>query len=814
MSKIFFWVLFPFFFNTLMAANPGTLKGRIVNAADDTGLPYVHVVITTEENNETLTGAITDESGFFEIEDIPIGTFLLKISTLGYDAYTSTITFSKDRTSINIGTIPMQENVQMLDGVTIVGQTPQMSFKTDKREFNVSQSLSSAGGTAMDVLADIPSVTVDPGGEISFRGNNQVMIWINGQASGLSAEYRDRILSQIPSQNIEKVEIITNPSAKYNAEGTAGIINIITKKNNDVGDYGRVQTGADTRGGYHMNTTYYHNTEKWKTEISLSHRRQRNLLEGYTYRTNIDPVNEQQYHLNMDSRGTETTTPFTGSIGLTYQLTPKMEIGIQALGMLETERLSNTLDYVSDIPDDFLSRTRNVYEEDYMRVGNLRLNYNYVISERSHLDVIVSRNAIDFESFGDFNQESVFPSGESTQHYQHQDQNVNVITWEMQTDYTIELGESAKLEAGYKADLLDREGFVETSSGPSQDDAESDPDLFNTYNFMQNVHAWYGTYSNSYGKLNYQLGVRAELTSTEVQSFGYGQNENNTPTYTTGFLDLFPSAYISYELDNDELQLNYSRRISRPTRIVLDPSPDISDPTYITVGNPYLNPEYADVIELNYLNNGKHTFSTSLYYRRVNNAIQQVNYLQNDIIVGTYENLGNRVAAGVELIETGDFFNFLTLTASANLFYNHLDGYIYTIPETTRQVVEESQGDFAWNGRLSISKTLPLGIKIQLTGNYNSRIISSQGEEQANGSFDMGVRKAFYNNKLNLVLFSRNILDTRKTVRNTSGTGFYQESMHMYGGRVFGLSLTYNFEKNGTNPNDDSLDEFFEYEED
>lgn len=795
--------LFCMLFTVTASAASGIIKGLVVDSKTNEGMVYVNVVIVNSTTQDFVKGTVTDETGSFEINSLQYGKYVARITLIGYTSVEKEFIISEAASSINLGTISIAEDAQLLGEVTVVGQRSQMQFQIDKRIFNAGQDIISTGGSVLDVLSNIPSVDVNMEEEISLRGNTGVTVWINGRASGLSAENRSQILSQMPAANIDRVEIITNPSAKYNPEGTAGIINIIMKENTNKGYFGSIQGKGDTNGAYGFDGNLNYNTDKLETSLSLSHRVNKSDLSGYSIRSNNDEQGVEQSFLNMDTEGTEEASSYLGTLGVTYHISPKIQLGFNSYGFLEIEKVPETYTYSSNMPENFLSSVRHVYEEDDMKIGNVELNYRQKFNDKSNLDVVVSRNYLDLKGLSLFNQTSIFPEEKQTSGYQFHDQYVTIKTWEIQADYVNEFGESNKLEAGYKGDLFARESTVETLSGSTSSTATPNNDLFNTYNFYQDVHALYTTFSKQINKFGFQVGLRGEYTTSEVHSFGFGENTSNTPIFRNDYFNLYPSAYLSYQLDKNELQLNYSRRVSRPDRMHLNPFPDISDSTNIVTGNPYLTPQYANALELNYIHNwDNHILTASLYYRNINDVIQQISYMENNIMKTTFENISNYTSTGAELIIKNKLIKRIDLTTSLNLFYNNLEGFSYLPQGADKPITGESMDGFSWTARMTANTLLPYDFLFQLTGNYNSRRVIAQGYTRPNGSFDIGLRKSFFDRKLNMTVTARNILHSRRAVNITSGTGFYQESMRSRSGFTLGVSLAYTFgnlkKSNGT----------------
>ena len=281
----------------IYAIAPGSIKGKIIDAQTKEALEFVNVRM--QKADGSVQGGITDQEGLFYIDNLPLGNYSLIISYMGYKTIEKELSITASNSNIDLRTILLSEDSQVIGEVEVVGQKSQMRFEIDKKVFNVDQDISSTGGTASDILSNIPSVEVDNEGEVSLRGNSSVTIWINGKASGLSADNRAQILEQMPAETIETIEVITNPSAKYSPEGTAGIINIVLKEDREPGYYGSAQVGADTEGGYNASANINYSSSKLDAYANVGYRHRRRDGGGYTNRTNISETGNT--YLNQTS---------------------------------------------------------------------------------------------------------------------------------------------------------------------------------------------------------------------------------------------------------------------------------------------------------------------------------------------------------------------------------------------------------------------------------------------------------------------------------------------------------------------------------
>lgn len=771
----------------------GLVKGKVIDSKSKEALEFVNVSIKKKGSDQIVKGATTDLDGNFIIGNLAPGTYVVNVSYIGYTPYEKEFTINPNQKSVSLRMIPLAEDSQMLGEVQVVGQKPQMRFDIDKKVFNVDQNIASSGGSASDVLSNIPSVDVDNEGEVSLRGNSSVTIWINGKASGLSADNRAEILEQMPAESIENIEVITNPSAKYSPEGTAGIINIVLKEDRKAGYYGSAQAGADTDGGYNASANINYSSGKVEAYANLGYRERRMKGGGYTDRLNIGETDTT--FLNQTSSSKNNGGNVFARMGVTWNVTSKDHLSLGGFGMFGSRSGKNGIDYLSNTPGSFLSSRRTSDSDNDMNGGNIELGYKHDFSKKSNLDLTASWNSWGMDNHTVYDQFSEYGEGVETTSYQRQLNNIRNHNWEFQADYVNSFDDRNKLEAGYKGTLSRQNSPVETYSGPTESTAEAEQSLFNRFLYNQDIHALYATYSTKFGPLGLQAGLRGEYSKVDTKSLAYGQTESDVSPYKHDYFSLFPSVFLSYALPKDnEIQLNYTRRISRPWGGQLNSFMNITDSTNISFGNPRLSPQYSNAFELNYIKNwGEHLLSLSGYYRNTNDVIQRIRFLEGDIMKSTYENVAKSQSAGVEIVGKDKLFRILDLTTTVNLFYSKLDGFTYQPSGAVEPVVGKAEENFSWNARMIANLMLPYSISLQVTGNYNAKQVVAQGYRKPNYSLDAGLRKSFLDKKLSLSINARDLLDSRKRHTITSGAGFEQDDMNWRGGRRFGFTLTYSF---------------------
>lgn len=781
----------------ILAQTAGTISGKIIDNENKEPLGFVTVALYPQGSSIPTSGCSSNDDGTFLINNVKAGDYTLQISFVGYltDSRKITVTGNSKH---NMGTIRLKSDKKMLKEIVVTEQRSQMSFEIDKRVFTVDQNIASTGGSASDVLADIPSVEVDNEGTVSLRGSESVTVWINGKASGLTSDNQGDILQQMPAGSIEKIEVITNPSAKHSPEGTAGIINIILKRDRKAGYYGSVQGGADSQGGYNASGNFNYSSGTLDAYAGVNYRNMEFKNSGTTFTKYFGNPGSYQ---NQWSKGNHNPNNIFVRTGLTWRFTEKDEIYTNLMGMYGGGKHTNDITAESGLlnSDGSLGsvtekRIRTTSQEGSPRMYNVEFGYTHRWSDSHFIDLSFGHHTWQQKRDATYLQTTEILTSSAPAHksYQFQTGDNKSSNFEIKLDYEYKINENNRVEAGYKADFSDDNSPVITYN----DESHSTPDinLYNKFRYKQDTHAFYGTYSGRIGKLGYQVGLRGEYWNIKTRSYGWSEEQSGAiPGYSQkDFFELFPSAFVSYEISKgQEIQLNYTRRLRRPWGGQLNSFQNISDSTNISFGNPNLTPEYSNAYEVNYIKNWKdHTLSISGYYRTTEDVIERISYSQGKVIYTTSENVAQTQSAGLEIIGKNRLFKILDLTTTVNLFYYKLDDFKYTI--YGQEITGEADENFSWNARMTASMMLPWGVTMQATGRYNAKRIVAQGHREPSYSVDLGLRKMF-NSKWSLSVNVRDLLDSRGWNSVTNNKNFYRDSDSSRGGRTFSFTLTYNF---------------------
>ena len=792
MKKLLLTVILSYISTLIYAASPAPvdIKGKITDATTKDIIEFVNVSIY-DNNGNLVKGAITDLDGNYIIQDIGKGSYTMKVSYVGYRTVEKKINVdgSKNMT-LNLS---MREDTELLDEVEIVAEKPQMIFDIDKRIFNADHDLTSLGGSASDLLSNIPSIEVDSEGTVSLRGDEGVTIWINGKDSGLTSDNQSQILEQLPAETIDRVEVITNPSSKYSSEGSAGIINIILKKNINIGYYGGVQARATTAGMYNASGNINYSKGKWDMFLNVGYRHHNGKSEGYDNRT----MNDGTY-LNQTSEGKRKGDNMFTRLGVTFHPTYKDDISLNGFGMFGGGSNNRTINYLSNMPGTYQSAVRKTLGNDDMNGGNISMDYMHRFSEKSYLSASASYNVWGMDGSTDYLQDSQY-ADRTESSVQKQSSHMNNNGWEFTADYSNQITENHKIETGYKGELRSEHSPIETMSGTSYGNLVPQNNLYNDFRYDSDIHALYVSYSGKINNFGIQAGLRGEYTLTDaVTKYKNTDGEIMFDTYKTDYLDLFPSLFLSYSLpNNNEIQVNYTRRLRRPRGHMLNSFRNITDSTNISYGNPSLSPQYSNVFEVNYIKTwGLHTLTASAYYRGADNVFERITYMdENEIMNTTWFNVTESKSIGVELVAKNKLFNnILDLTTTVNLYYFKLDGFEFYDSRTGNLLATgDSEENFSWDARMIANVKLPYDINLQVTGRYRSKRTVAQGYRKPSYSLDAGLRKSFLDNRLSVAVNARDLLDSRKRQSITIGDDFRQESSNSFIGRNIGITISYSF---------------------
>lgn len=807
MKKRIYFSLLLFLVCVHVAWAQGQIRGRILDKKSNTPLGFINVAIRKQGDTKIFKGAISDTEGSFLITGLPDGQYTLTTSFTGYKDVVRAFSVSKSNANHNYPAIYMAEDAQALDEVTVLGQRSEMKLEVDRKSFNVDQQISNAGATASEVLENIPSVEVDNEGNVSLRGNTSVEVWINGKSSGLTSDNRGEILQQMPAESIERIEVIDNPSAKFSAEGSAGIINIVLKKERRAGYYGSAQVGANSRGGVNTSYNINYNSSLLDAYINIGYRHRQMRGGGCSRQTFLADNSYQNY--DNESRGHGNN--LFSRAGLTLHASKKDDISFNGMLMRGGHnRYVPTPYHYGVVGASYDSRLmmRQTVTDASMSMLHGELGWRHNFTERHFIDFSASYDNWKMDEDNVYQDSTTFyhPDGtvddrEHTESYQLRPMRVNDKTWELKLDYENPITEHFTLQTGYQGKFSrqanPQRSYVDANSWSGKDLVE-DLSSYNYFSYRNDIHALYATATTQWGKWGVMGGLRGEYWRVRTESRSWEQERDPSlrdAPYKKDFFQLFPSLFLSYQLsESQQLQVNYTRRLRRPWGGQLNPFRNTSDATMVSFGNPELTPEYSHSFSLNYLQTWtEHSLLLSAYYRPTNDVIEHITYKSatDGMMYQTHFNVAKSLSTGLEVTLKDKFFRILDLSTSANFYYFKLHGYQYFIDGQT--IDDPGNDNFTWNVRTQASLMLPYGFSLQATGNYRSRQTIPQGYRRSSGSIDLGLRKSFLNRSLVVSLNCRDLLNSRKWRTYTASEAFVRSQERWHGGRTVRLTVTWNF---------------------
>lgn len=694
---------------------------------------------------------------------------------------------------------------QMLDEIQVTGTRSTMKLKVDRKEFDVSSMITTAGQSATEVLENIPSVEVDNDGNVSLRGNSSVEIRINGRNSGLTSDNQAQILQQLPAESIEKIEIIDNPSAKFSAEGSAGIINIVLKKDRKAGYYGSVQVGANTRAGANTSFNINYSSSKLDAYLNAGYRHMENKGRNESEQDNLVNGVATSYERHY-TENSNMGNMFFGRAGVTWHVDSKNDLGLN--GMLFTgKRKSNSStpyyygDYTGAGEVLRRIRLREEHGSGPATMFNAEFNYRHTFTDNHILDVVVSHNRWNADNENIYQDSIAYLDTETvTEKYMSRPLNIKSHNTEVKVDYENKLSDAVKLEAGYNGRFNRENTPQESYEAPNWDGTGlvEDHVYYNHFTYDLDIHALYATVSYNLKKLSVMAGLRGEYWKVNTKSYDWDQKhgvEEKPAPFKKDYFQLFPSVFMSYQLtQTQQLQLNYTRRLRRPWGGELNSFRNTSDASITSFGNPLLTPEYSNSFSLNYLKQwDQHSLLVSAYYRPTSDVIQRITYrgAADGQMYRTPMNVANSTSTGVELTGKNKIGRILDLTTNVNLYYYKLDAFAFDIEGQT--VTGESRDNFTWNARIIAQLTLPWGISMQLSGRYNSRQVITQGYRPSQISMDAGIKKGFFDRKLVLSINCRDVFNSRKWESYTGSDTFSRYTLNKRRSRTVNFNLTWNF---------------------
>jgi outer membrane cobalamin receptor len=756
----------------------GKISGKVFDDNTKIAVEYANVVVLKTEDSSQVTGGITNKDGLFTLTGIPFGKYYVDIQFVGYEKNRiPNVLIQSSKQNIDLGNIYIKASAINLGDVVVEGERNPVSFQLDRKVIDVSKLPTSISGNAADVLENVPSVTVDIDGNVSLRGSTSFTVYIDGRPSVMDAQ---DALQQIPASSIETIEIITNPSAKFDPEGSAGIINIKLKKEKNLGLSGVANANAGANDKYGGDFLFEYKTPSYNYNFGIDYNRRfspGNGLENKNFE-----VGNNISHLNSDGSREWGRISFGVRGGIDFNLGDNDLLSLGGRFGTRDHQNNQTSNY-TQWSELYPQRIYYLNHNNGSRSGfyfAFNTDYTRKFNQNGHQlasEFFVSHNNSDESSVSSSIQSNIQTDGKKTT------ETGPSTHLRGKVDYTLPLGENTKLEAGAQGEArLESEdnGLYDYDTTTNSYEFQSLYSHSNKYN-RSNL-AIYSIYSNSWNSLSYQAGIRTELTYRTIEL------TDNNEKFSINRWDLFPSIHSSYKFSGaTQLMASYTRRINRPDGWNLEPFLTWWDPNNVRMGNPNLQPEFIDSYEFGFQTIfGEITFNTDLYYRINHNRIDWVKsaYSEN-VTLNTFANVGTDYSLGNEFMIT---FNPIT-PWNINLMG---DTYDYRIKGVINDVPYQRKS-FNWNVTINNAVNISKTTQFQLNVKYNSPSVSSQGRYEGFFRTDAAIKQDFLKKTLSLTLQARDLFKTGKREFTSQGADFYSYTYYTREAPMVMLNLRVNF---------------------
>ncbi len=785
-AKSFKSFLFVFFLPVVLFAQTGQIKAILVDSETSKPISSASVALFDAHSNVFVKGGQSVSQGFLLLSDIKPGKYNVRITYVGYETQTIDSIEILGNKSKDLGRIALKSTGNMLNEVVIEGRAPAMQIGIDRKTFNVGESLVSAGGTATDVLANVPTLQVDQDGSVSLRGSSSVKILIDGRESALAGNDVTSLLQSLPANSIEKVEVITNPSSKYDAEGQTGIINIVLKKNIRTGLNGSINTSAGSYDNYMAGITLNYRDRKFNYFGSYNFNKRNMLGSGKTDNTFFGDSTRNYSESESSRKGNSHTV----KAGFDYNMSDRTSLSFSGnLSIRDNKRIED-LNYEFFKQSQMTGtsvRNSTQFEDDLGYELNADFRHQFK-REGEELTGNASYGRDKEDGTNDFSQN--YTDGRkatSRKNVTSEDgKNIN-----LQLDYVLPFSEVSKFEAGYRSQI--RKSFDTQFSRSLDSLGNYVPDyrISNDFDFTSTVHAIYANYQNKFtDKIGYQIGLRGE--QFELKSTYFSKDPAAVETESNAkqkFFRLYPTLFLTYDVgeSGDKVQFSYSRRVQRARGWQVNPFLNVSDDLNYRQGNPNLKPEDVHSLEMSFAKTfGKVNLISSAYFNHASEVIQPFVYkIEDGRTYSRWENMTSRNLSGFEFISKVNATKDFDFTFNLNLIhiqYNANPDYDIT-----------ERKDFAYNANLTANYRFTPTFSAQIRGEYNSSRVMAQGQMNAMKGVDLALKKDVFKKKASIMLNARDVFNSRKMNGVTETTQLISNFEHRWMKRMVTLSLSYRF---------------------
>lgn len=766
-------------------APAGELLGRVLDPAGE-GIGSVSVGVYSAADSSLVAGTLTGGNGRFRIEGVRPGRYYVRVSTIGHEPVVrGGVAVTPAAPRADLGEIRLRVSAVAIEGFTVTGERRGAALAPDRNTYNVRDMPTTTGGTATDVLRSVPAVEVDVEGRVSLRGNENVVVQINGRPSPMRGEQLGGFLAQLPADMIDRVEVIPNPSARYDPEGMAGIVNVVLRQNTDLGTSGGLTAGAGTTGqaslsgnlGYQRGpVTLFGSYGLHKDERSTS---------GSTYRENLflDP----RTYLHQDVVGEFSPLSHSLNTSAEYRLGTRDVLSTNLVASKrDTDRDGLTLSRELDAAQ---AVTRHLSRTTVESSDDLTLDYTlgFRHTVRPRVDELSAELRLGFsrDDEADLATQQLLAAdgtaGAEAPAMERRQTDELTRNAALQLDYVRPLGAETRLETGYKGTLRRLDNSLEASLFSYERDAfVPDPGRSNQFEYAEQVHAVYGVLSRTLGKVDVQAGARAERAGTRFDL------ATTSETFDSGYTSLFPSALVAYNLDESRLvKASYSKRIERPRTRQLNPFGRIDDPYTVFRGNPYLRPEYTHAFEVGYQQDARWgSLQVTPFFRRTEDAVRRIVSLEDSVTVNTFRNVATNDSYGADLtgsVRLGPVTGFAGASA-------------YKVVTDATNVDDGLSSDaFGWSARMNASWRVTPSLDAQLFFMYRAPMEVERGRVSGRSMANLAVRQRVFGDRASVGLRVVDPFNSMKFGFQSSDERFYQETERRFGARGLYATFSWNF---------------------
>jgi outer membrane receptor protein involved in Fe transport len=790
--------LFAILTTSLLAqkAEEGIVTGSVVDKTTGKPAEYVAVALKNKADSKTVRTGATDGRGAFALEKVPFGEYKLVYSYVGADTQeTPSFVVDAQHRAYDLGRLTVADASIKMDKVEVSSRKEAFYNSIDRKVYNVGKDIQSATGAASDLLQNIPSIQVDIEGNVSLRGNESVLVLIDGKTSALMGANRAAVLEQMPADSIERIEVITNPSAKYKPDGTAGIINLVMKKKRDAGISStvRVSVGNDRR--YNASVMANYNPGKYNVFGSYSVRQDDRLRYSWDTRQHFDPTTNTT--TSTEQKSTEHGRPLShiAQTGGEYKIDDQNKVGASASYNYRSytrrgTEVTSARDGQGVLTSDYdRQRTDPESEKDF----ECRANYQHTFPQEGH-ELNVEFKAGDHQEQEDNHYANVYRVPAIATTFDNELIKQSERTSEALVEYVRPFGDDSKLESGYsrEASKIDMD-FLGSSFNAATNAFVKDTTRSNRFIYSDTIHALYATYGRPIGSFGFLAGVRLEqayIDTHQVTANIFGSND---------YFRLYPSLHLSYNVtENGQIQLNYSHRVRRPEGDDLNPFPEYQDPFNLRAGNPHLKPEDTHSIETGYqYKKDDTTYLGTVYYRETYHGMTEVTRYVNGVtflpdpsspvLLTTKENLATSRSSGLELAATRSFGSLMSLNFSSNVYRNQIDA--------SNLGFSTHKSAIAWNAKLSANIHASKNDLIQFNTNYTAKRLTPQGYRLPTYVANIGLRHDFKDKKLAMILTVSDVFNSLKDRTHLDTPALHEDITRRRSPRILYVGFIYNFGK-------------------